>query len=225
MAVSSFAALFLAHVLADYLLQTGWLVENKRRPLALTLHIGIVFLAMPLVTLGFSPWFIVLAALHLGIDLTKTFVLKGGLLAYVSDQVLHLASIAFIVWLAPDLWSVSLLSDLDWLPRFYLILAVFLFAARGGQYAVATLFGIDPEASSRGVHVGWIERTAMSAMVALGAPVLALAVLPAKAAHVAWAWRDRNEARRQRLLRGTSLSMIWGLICAAGLWALLPQLA
>ncbi len=223
MAISTFAALFLAHVIADYLLQTGWMVANKRRALSIGLHIGAVFVMMPLATLSFSPWFVALAAMHLAIDLTKTHVLRGGLVAYVADQALHLASILLVVWLAPGLWAVSSLAEVDWLPRFYLILAVLLFSARGGQYAVATLFCIDPEADSRGVRIGWVERSALAALVAVGAPWPMLAVVAAKAGHVAFGLPRRDARGRSRLIRGSALSMAWGLACALALWAVLPS--
>jgi hypothetical protein len=225
MAISTFAALFLAHVIADYLLQTRWLVANKRHPRALGVHIGLVFAAMPLVTLGFSPWFMALAGLHLLIDLAKTFILRDGLPAYVADQALHIASIFLIASLAPGLWSQSPLAGIGWLPLFYLIVSVFLFAARGGQYAVATWIGRDPEVDTRGVHLGWAERVALSAVVALGASWLVPGVLAAKAGHVAVAWRARDAAGRRRLVKGTVLSLGWGLGCAAALSLLLPHMA
>lgn len=224
MATSTFAALFLAHVIADYLLQTEWLVTNKHRPLAIGLHIGVVLAMLPLVTFSVSPWFLVLAALHLAIDLTKTRVLGGGLLAYVADQVLHLASIVVIVALVPGLWAASPLADIAWLAQVYLALAVFIFAARGGQYAVATMLGTDPEADGRGVRIGWLERSALSAAVAAGAPWAMLGVLAAKAGHIAWAIRGRGARGRARLIGGSALSMTWGLACAAALWILLPTL-
>jgi len=224
MVVSSFAALFLAHVIADYLLQTEWMVANKHRARAIGLHIGAVFLAMPLVTLTFSPWFVALAGLHLAIDLTKTHLLRGGLGSYVADQVLHLASIALVAALAPGIWEASPLAAIDWVPRFYLILAMLLFAARGGQYAVATLFGSDPEADGRGLRIGWIERAALSVAVAAGAPWAMLGVLAAKSVHVARALQTRDGSGRARMIRGSAVSLIWGLACATLLWAVLPTI-
>jgi hypothetical protein len=224
MVIPTFAALFLAHVIADYLLQTRWLVSNKRRPAALGAHIGLVLLAMPLVTLSLSPWFLLLALLHLGIDLTKTFVLRGGLAAYTADQALHVASIGLIAWLAPNLWGQTPLADVAWLPEFYLMLAVFLFSARGGQYAVATWFRRPPEDEGRGVYIGWVERTALPATVALGAPWLIAAVVAAKGVHVMAALRGRTGAGRTRLVQGAALSLAWGLVCTAALWLLLPLL-
>jgi hypothetical protein len=224
MVISTFAALFLAHVVADYLLQTRWLVTNKRRPQALAVHIGMVLLAMPLVTWSFSPWFLALAALHLAIDLTKTFVLRGGLAAYVADQLLHIASILLVAALAPTLWGQSPLAETAWLPQFYLMLGVFLFSARGGQYAVATWFRRPPEDEGRGVYIGWAERTAMPAVLALGAPWLIPGVVLAKGAHVVLASRGRDAEGRRSLRQGAALSLVWGIACSAGLWLLLPLL-
>ncbi|NKX46451.1 DUF3307 domain-containing protein [Roseicyclus persicicus] len=224
MAASTFAALFLAHVLADYLLQTGWMVANKRRAAALGLHIGTVLAAMPLVLLTLSPWFLVLAGLHLAIDLLKTFVMRPGLASYVLDQLLHLASIVLVAALAPGLWADSPLAALPWAPAAILIAAAVLFAARGGQYAVAARLPDDPATGARGVRMGWAERATMVGVVALGLPVLALGVALAKAAQVALRWADRDVAGRRRLVEGAGLSLGWGLACAAGLWAILPLL-
>ena len=222
MAASTFAALFLAHVIADYLLQTNWLVMNKHRARAIGLHVAIVLAMMPLVTLHLSWWFLAVAAAHLVIDLIKTHVLGGGFGAYVLDQALHVASILAVVWAAPGLWTESPLSGIDWLSRFYLILAVLIFATRGGQYAVAIFLRHDPEADGRGVWIGWAERAALSALVAVGLPWAIIAVLAAKVAQVARDLRARDLGGRSRLLHGAALSMVWGLGCAAALWAILP---
>jgi hypothetical protein len=222
MAASTFAALFLAHVIADYLLQTNWLVMNKHRARAIGLHVAIVLAMMPLVTLHLSWWFLAVAAAHLAIDLTKTHVLGGGFGAYVLDQALHIASILLVVWAAPGLWAESPLSGIDWLARFYLILAFLIFATRGGQYAVAIFLRHDPEADGRGVRLGWAERAALSALVAAGLAWAMIGVVAAKIGHVAYALPRRDTGSRARLLQGALLSMVWGLACAAALWAILP---
>lgn len=222
MATSTFAALFLAHVIADYLMQTGWMVANKRRATAIGLHVAVVLAVMPVVTLSLSPWFLLLAALHLAIDLAKTHVLGCGFAAYVGDQMLHLVSILAVVTLAPGLWAESPLSGVDWLSRFYMILAVFIFAARGGQYAVAILLRTDPEADAPGVRLGWAERVALPALVAVGLPWAVPGVLAAKAAQVMLGLRHRTGPARRHLIGASTLSMGWGLACATALWAVLP---
>jgi hypothetical protein len=217
MAATTFAALFLAHVLADYLLQTRWMVVNKRRPAALGLHIGTVAVAMPAVFLTLSPWFLAVAGMHLVIDIAKTFVMRPGLASYIADQALHLASLVLVALLAPALWAGSPLAAIPGAAMTVLVLAALIFAARGGQYAVATVFGLDPETDGRGVWLGWAERSAMVAAVAAGWPALALLIPLAKAVQVA---RDP----RPRLRQGAILSMLWGAATAAGLWAVLPLL-
>lgn len=223
MDAATFSALFLAHVLADYLLQTRWLVANKRRPVALGTHVALVLVAMPVVVVGLSPWFLLLAALHLLIDLVKTFLMGDGLIAYVADQALHVASIALVAGLAPDLWQVGLLAGTPWLPEAYLILGMLLFAARGGQYAVAALPGGVAEDAGN-LHVGWAERIALPGAVALGVPWLIAVILGAKAVQVAIAGRARDARERRHLLRCSALSLGWGLACAAALWQLMPLL-
>jgi hypothetical protein len=222
MAASTFAALFLAHVIADYLLQTRWMVDNKRHPLAMGLHIGAVWLTLPLVTLSLSTWFVALAGLHLLIDLTKTFVLRGGLIPYLVDQFLHLASIAVIVAMAPALWAGSPLAEVAGLPQVYLTVAVALFAARGGQFAIASRAGATRNPGS--VHSGWAERALPVLAIAAGLPWLVGIVVLAKVAQLALAPARRGMDGRTHPWWDASLSMGWGLCCAAGLWAILPLL-
>lgn len=40
--IETFAALLFAHVLADFVFQTNWITDNKRRPQVLLLHALIV---------------------------------------------------------------------------------------------------------------------------------------------------------------------------------------
>lgn len=226
MALSTFAALLLAHVIADYLLQTRWLVDNKHRAQAISLHIAAVFLALPLVTLDLSPWFLAVAALHLAIDLTKTHLMRPGLPAYVADQFLHIVSLVLVTSLVPDLWAASPLAGVEGVARGYLIVALLILAARGGQFAVTSLPGACDDAEDGGAEVltGWIERGALVAAVAMGAPWAIAGVLAASAAGTAWASRRHPPEARGRMTAARGLSLIWGLACAAALFVLLPSL-
>ena len=49
--IQTFAALLLAHAVADFLLQSRWMVDNKRRPGAMLAHGAVVF-ATSLAALG-----------------------------------------------------------------------------------------------------------------------------------------------------------------------------
>lgn len=225
MAAQTFAALFLAHVVADYLLQTKWLVINKSRPLALGLHIALVYFAMVAVTFSFSPWFILLALLHLSIDALKTFYMRGGLPGYLADQLLHILSVIAIAVLVPGIWAASPLSEIRLLPMIYLAVGGVIYAVRGGQFAVETVIAPVGSSSDHGVVLGWVERAGLCAVALVGWLPLALIVLGLKLAYVVPVLRARAEAGRRRLVAGTAVSLAWGAGTALPMALLLPFMA
>lgn len=224
MAAYTFAALFLAHVIADYVLQTTWMVTNKKRILAMVMHIGLVLGTMCLTTASLHPWFIGLAIAHLWIDIVKTYAMPEGLGAYVADQLLHVGSIVGVSLLAPGIWPASPLSEVPNLPLYYMIAGGVLFAMRGGQYAVAMLVGQRGEGSRHGVLMGWVERAALCVVLIGGFPWLALGVILAKAVYLAFAVPQRSEEARARLWIGTAISFAWGLAVAVPLALVMPMM-
>jgi hypothetical protein len=214
LAAQTFAALFLAHVMADYLLQSTWLVVNKRRPIALAIHIGFVFVTMVALTGLISPWFILLAALHLGIDILKTFAMPDGLGSYLTDQALHILSIILIAWLAPGLWAMSPFESMDSLPLFYAVAAGVIFAARGGQFAIEHLLPENGAATVKGTVIGVLERSILAGSILSGVVWIALAVVGAKLAFGARVWRRASDLGRQRLIWGTTASFAWAVATA-----------
>jgi len=224
MAAYTFAALFLAHVIADYVLQTSWMVMNKRRAIAMVAHIGLVFGTMCLTTASVHPWFIGLALAHLWIDIVKTHAMPEGLGAYVADQLLHVGSIVGVSMLAPGIWPASPLSDVPNLPLYYMIAGGVLFAVRGGQYAVAMLVAQRGDASGHGVLLGWVERAALCVLVIGGFPWLALGVIAGKAMYLAVALPRRSAPARARLWIGTVVSLGWGLAVAVPLALVMPMM-
>lgn len=225
MFVQSFAALFLAHVIADYLLQTTWLVTNKRKPQALGLHIGTVFVTMMLTTLSFSPWFVVLALAHLCIDILKTFILRDGLMSYVADQLLHVLSITAIAAVAPGIWAGSPLSGVEMLPAIYLMAAGLIFAARGGQFAVLIFLGNTGKATVSGGYLGWGERVVLCLAAVFAGVWAALAVIVLKLLSLVPQLRTRAPANRVRLIWGAGLSLAWGTATAIPLALMMMRLS
>jgi len=112
----AFLAIYLAHLLADFVFQTHRLVEQKRRGhySAHLLH-GLVHYLSAVIVAGFflrgsifSPrTHLVIAALalvHLLIDLAKMRLARNhpafdGSSAYVGDQVLHFLTVSLAAWL------------------------------------------------------------------------------------------------------------------------------
>lgn len=227
MAAYTFAALFLAHVIADYVLQTTWMVVNKKRAIAMAAHIGLVLGTMCATTLTLNPWFLALTVVHLWIDIVKTYAMPEGLGAYVADQVLHVASIAGIALLAPQIWPMSPLADVPDLPLYYMIIGGVLFAARGGQYAVAMLVSAQAKGSGHGVVLGWAERAALCVVLIGGWqiwPLLLAGVIALKALYMGLSFARRDSGSRARLLLGSGISLAWGLGVAVPLALVMPMM-
>ncbi len=108
--------LFLAHLLADFVFQTSWMVNNKRLfSKAMGLHIFLVFLFAVLLT-GLWWMAVGIAVIHYLIDLlkiywrqkniafaasgqNKTTFIRSELFAFLADQGLHvLALVLFWIW-------------------------------------------------------------------------------------------------------------------------------
>ncbi len=106
----TFAALLFAHTFADFMLQTNWMARNKRNPLALGLHLVIVY-AMAIAAMGsVYPALLALALLHLGIDVGKLVLgavwkASKGFGPFMIDQALHIASLIAVAAYVPDLWA------------------------------------------------------------------------------------------------------------------------
>ena len=96
-------ALILAHLLADYPFQNKWIIAHKKRPEAMAAHIGIVFLLTLLALRGEILPALIIAAIHLIIDLIKTHLAPEKLWAYLADQLAHVLTIAGVLWFWPAL--------------------------------------------------------------------------------------------------------------------------
>lgn len=106
--------LVLAHLFADFVLQTRWLVVRKRTPAGLAAHAAIVGLAMVPVTWDrldrWWPWLLAITAIHAALDWAK-LRLEAWLgqrpcrplppiVPFLADQALHLLTLAAAVALA-----------------------------------------------------------------------------------------------------------------------------
>jgi hypothetical protein len=98
----TFALLVVAHLLSDFLFQTDWIAENKKRRHILLLHIAIVAVTTGIL-LGdaTSPllWIIVLT--HFLIDFGKTFC-ESRLWNLLLDQAIHLGVLAGGTFIYPN---------------------------------------------------------------------------------------------------------------------------
>lgn len=174
-------ALTLAHVIADFLLQTNWMIRNKRHVGVLSLHVGIVFV-LSLGALGGGLLLAGLVALsHFAIDAVKVWVLPEGYRekapAFFGDQIAHIVAIIVLsVFLDHDLsgglWGPFV--DQLILPATYL--TGFLITVIAGGYAVGVVTApYSTRFANRGLRnagrmIGQLERVMIFLLVVIGQP-------------------------------------------------------
>ena len=221
------AALLLAHVLADFLFQTNWMVVQKSTAKGLAAHGAVVLVTLILCTGGLHPGLFWLTALHLGIDLGKTR-LPRGLTAFLTDQALHAASLlALAIWL-PNLWANGLWAQTPALPALMALTAGGILASRAGGFAIGLLMAPFAAASPDGLPgggrvIGQLERGLIFAMILLGQPEGVGLLIAAKSILRFGAVKD-DRAASEYVIIGTLASVIWALLAAHGTAALLSVL-
>lgn len=155
-----FLALYLAHLVTDFLLQPDRLVTAKKRgsPRAYAEH-GSIHLFAALAFLGFavqglrkSPGFyafaLALTLAHLAMDWAKIRLLQSGRIAesaptFLWYQFLHFLSVGLAAWLIARPSLPTVISNLRWLQleieKPLLLLVVYLAVIFGGGYVVRLL--------------------------------------------------------------------------------------
>jgi hypothetical protein len=186
-------ALVFAHLLADFVLQTGWMAANKRNPVALTAHIAVVLVTAIACTGVLHPALFALAAIHMALDAAKAWSPWKGLGPFLADQALHLATIVLVVLWVPDLWAQGLWGAVPtedgwtaslWpggdgaapvLPAIFVALGGFVLATRAGGFAIGLY--MEPWSASSpaglpsgGRAIGNLERGLIFLLVLTGMP-------------------------------------------------------
>ena len=218
------AALIFAHVLADFVFQTNWMVANKQRPGGLALH-GLVVLATAVAATGaVAIWVLWLTALHVATDAIKARA-RRGLGAFLLDQAAHLATIAALAMWQPMIWSDGLWAGQAALPGLMLLAAGAILATRAGGFAVGHLMEpfadrlpADVTAESlpgAGRVIGLLERSLIFALILLGQPVGVGLLIAAKSILRFGAVKD-DRALSEYVIIGTLASFTWAILVAYG---------
>ncbi len=218
--IETLTALVLAHVLADFVLQTDWIHRNKRHFGVMLLHGGLV-LAASLVALGQwnAPVILVLAVVHLMIDCAKTYGNFKGLRAFLADQALHLASLVAVALYAPGLWAAGLWAGTPDLLPLMALGAGLIVTLSAGQYAVGLLMrshGVliqQRGLRNGGRQIGLIERGLIFFFVMAGQPLGVGFLITAKSIlRFGTAARDQKSA--EYVIIGTLASFAWAFLAA-----------
>lgn len=154
---TAFLALYLAHLVTDFVLQPGRLVAGKRRGdvVAYLEHGGIHFFAAAFIVGVAVPglwrdlWFygllLALTVIHLGIDWCKIGLVRSkkiadGALSFLGDQAIHFVTVGIVAWLIARPSASSLVAKLRWfqadIEKPLLLLVVYVAVIFGGGYIV-----------------------------------------------------------------------------------------
>ena len=153
---TTFLALLLAHLLADFPLQSSAMVAAKKTSwLSHLKHGGIhylsaavcllVFTIQPLASVRVQAWLVLYILLHIGLDISKHALVQRGTFPdgarmFLADQVLHVATIAGLTWALTGVTWPDLRSGFEWSPlgRLHALTVAIIYAAVlfGGGYLI-----------------------------------------------------------------------------------------
>ena len=223
--MTTFAALFFAHVLADYVFQTKAMVERKQEFPTLLLHTAIVILTAYAALGRVDTWVpLAIALAHFVIDVVKSR-LAPSLVSYVVDQAAHIATVAAAAWFLPGLfdggfWPVEAATVM-------FVAGGLIFATRAGGFAVALLmarFEVEtlPESlPAGGFWIGMLERAIIFLFILVGEPAGIGFLIAAKSILRFDTIRGDNRAAEYVII-GTLGSFGWAMAVA---WATLEGLS
>lgn len=226
----TFAALLLAHVLADFVLQTRGIALNKRRLPVLLLH-GAVVLAAAQAALGrVDAWeLLALALLHTVVDGVKARMATPGLAAFLADQGAHLAALAALAALRPHLWAGGAWAGLAWLPGLMALLAGAILATRAGGFAVGLLMApwagddLPKGLTNGGKLIGLLERGLIFLLVMVHQPA-GIGFLIAAKSVLRFETTSKDQRAGEYVIIGTLASFGWALLAAYATQALMAAL-
>ncbi len=232
------AFLLLAHVLADFVLQTKHMSEAKanRHWGWMAAHVASVGLATVFVLGVQTPTaLLVIGALtlaHLVIDVVK--VLAAGRVsasaAFIVDQAAHLVSLMLVAGLWPHLWAMGAWAPLtpSWLPAVATVIAGGILATRAGGFALALLMrpwgdmGMDGLPGG-GRIIGMLERGIIFLLILAGEPGGIGFLIAAKSVLRFGAVKEESRLSEYVII-GTLASFGWAMVVAIGTVMLLSAL-
>lgn len=216
----TFLALLFAHLMADYVFQTLWMVNNKKRFPVLLLHVGIHLATMVVVLGGGIAVALVIAGIHLIIDALKTWSFPDTLSAYLTDQFAHVATLFIAAAYVPDAFATGLWGSSISLFREPMILACgFIATILAGGPAVGLLLSkyahpqIEPGLADGGRIIGLLERGLIFLMVFTNT-VAGIGFLIAAKSILRFDTASKDQKNSEYVIIGTLASFGWALAVA-----------
>lgn len=226
-------ALLAAHLLSDFILQSDWMIANKKKPTVFFLHILIVGVSAA-AFIGARDREAALAVAvvvvtHFAIDLAK-MLLGDSLLTFVADQLAHLivvlgVSVAWPSLAAQGGWAL-LPGDAQSQYYAFLVYGSGLIAAvpLGGILIKKMIKPFVPAGNSSaaaqtpanaGRYIGWLERVLTFAFILARQPEGVGFLLAAKSVLRIGDLKDEHDrSHAEYIIIGTFLSFGWGFAIA-----------
>ena len=172
-----FLQLYLAHLVADFLLQPDWVSRRKTeiRPLAAHAAIHLVCAAAA-VNVGLdrrvAGAIVSIALIHTLLDYAKARLSGDGWIAFTADQAAHVLVVALAsIWLTHS-WpgTIDVIRSIVTRPLVYLYACAYVAVVFGGGYLVqkvtqsflaatqSSLAQLKPGLPNAGKYIGWVER-------------------------------------------------------------------
>ncbi|MHC0053954.1 DUF3307 domain-containing protein [Actibacterium sp. D379-3] len=231
--IETLVALLLAHVLADFVFQTRWIVENKRKPQALVLHGVIVLLTAQAATGRWdAPALIGLALAHMAIDAVKARLpdrMRDTLAAFLADQAAHLATLGIVAAAVPGLYAAGFWAPWPLLLPLMVLATGLVIATRAGGFGVGLLMRpYQQDAPPGGLPnggrlIGVLERLMIFVMVLAGEPA-GIGFLIAAKSILRFDTASKDQRASEYVIIGTLASFAWALLVSYGTLALLAPL-
>jgi hypothetical protein len=229
--LETIVALLLAHLIADFVLQSDRMVREKRRVPMLLAH-GAIVAATSWAALGLAlaPGPILAVTItHLLADWVKARFSGAGFRAFALDQTAHLAAIAAIAVAWPGTYAAGLWPEVARLvPPLAELPVVFAFAAgligavlAGGHAVGALMRGLrlppdpadDPSLPQGGRLIGQLERLIILVLVLAG-EIVGIGLLIAAKSILRFGEAQRNRQTAEYVIVGTLASFAWALVIA-----------
>jgi len=222
-------ALLVAHLVADFPLQPGWMIRRKRNTPVLALH-GLVVAATAALALGGLPGevLVILVGTHLAMDAVKVYLLPDSLGSFTLDQLVHLAVIIALAVAFPGTFAQGAWAALPADAAAACLVGECLLGGAIASLMVGAivirkatapfthqLSGDIAGLESGGTYIGWLERALVMLLILIGQPAGVGFLITAKSILRFGDVRDSSQRKlTEYIIIGTFMSFGWGLLIA-----------
>lgn len=208
-------AMTLAHLLADFVFQTTYMVKNKEKPHVFAMHIIVVGVTTWIALGGGLALAAAVASLHLITDVIKTHLLPKNLTTFVGDQLAHVLAIIGLALLAPETVANGIWAPYtQTLAPIAIMVSGLILTTRTGGFLIAALMepyrgqGPSEGLPGAGQMIGLLERIMIFAMIFIGEPT-GIGFLIAAKSILRFDIATKSQKAGEYVIIGTLASFAW----------------